>query len=188
MHQVLMHAFEEFIVELEGVDTALSRLHPEGNERFWNVHQVTEHLVLTLRASRVQLEKRLEKGRISARNHRTRVEWLMQLMVLSLGHMPVGVPTTEDAEPATDLPAASGRELSRMLRAELEATDEVLDRCRQRFGMERVGRHFLLGPIRVDQWRRYHVVHLRHHAAQVRRIRTGLLVPVAQAKPVAARA
>jgi hypothetical protein len=33
--------------------------------------------------------------------------------------------------------------------------------------MERVGRHFLLGPLRVDQWRRYHVLHLQQQLTQM---------------------
>jgi hypothetical protein len=37
-----------------------------------------------------------------------------------------------------------------------------------------VGRHFLLGPLRVDQWRRYHVLHLRHHLRQMADVRETL--------------
>jgi hypothetical protein len=46
--------------------------------------------------------------------------------------------------------------------------------------MERVGRHFLLGPLRVDQWRRYHVLHLQHHTRQMMEVRQALSVEVLQ--------
>jgi hypothetical protein len=38
--------------------------------------------------------------------------------------------------------------------------------------MERVAAHPLLGPLRVDQWRRFHVVHGCHHLEQLRSILT----------------
>jgi hypothetical protein len=50
--------------------------------------------------------------------------------------------------------------------------------------MERVGRHFLLGPLRIDQWRRYHAVHLQHHLGQVRRIRQSIVVEVVHQRAV----
>jgi hypothetical protein len=48
--------------------------------------------------------------------------------------------------------------------------DTLLDGCRRKFGMERVTRHPLLGPLRVDQWRRFHVVHGYHHLNQLRSV------------------
>jgi len=36
--------------------------------------------------------------------------------------------------------------------------------------MERVARHPFLGPLRVDQWRRFHVVHGYHHLGQLRSV------------------
>ena len=48
--------------------------------------------------------------------------------------------------------------------------DAVLDRCRRKFGMEPVSHHPWLGSLRVDQWRRFHVVHGLHHVAQLRSV------------------
>ena len=49
--------------------------------------------------------------------------------------------------------------------------------CRRKFGMERVAVHPFLGPLRVDQWRRFHVVHGFHHLTQLRSV-------IAQVAPV----
>ncbi len=185
MHQVLSHAAERFAAELEGIDTALSQVHPEGKLHLWTMQQVVEHLILSLRTTREQLEKRLLKGRIATRTRRTRADWLMQLMVLSLGHMPLGVPAETATVPIDDLPPATGRDLLRLLQAELALTDAVFDNCRQQFGMERVGQHFLLGPLRIDQWRRYHALHLRHHAGQLQRIRHAITVQVVRTPAIA---
>jgi hypothetical protein len=72
------------------------------------------------------------------------------------------------------------RELTERLESAIERLDVALEQSRQRFGMERVGRHFLLGPLRIDQWRRYHVLHLQHHARQMREVRDLLSVEVLQ--------
>ena len=45
-----------------------------------------------------------------------------------------------------------------------------LDACRRKFGMGKVAVHPWLGPLRVDQWRRFHVVHGFHHLAQLRSV------------------
>ncbi len=184
MHQVLSHAAERFAAELEGIDTAMFQVHPEGKPHLWTAQQVVEHLLLSLQATREQLEKRIAKGKIAARTRRSRPDWLMQLMVLSFGHMPVGVPAEQETVPGGNLPPANGHHLARLLAAELEATDKVFDLCRQQFGMERVGQHFLLGPLRIDQWRRYHALHVQHHAAQLHRIRRSLTVQVVRASSV----
>ena len=64
----------------------------------------------------------------------------------------------------------NGRQLGDLLRQEIEAMDTMLDACRRKFGMERVATHPLLGPLRVDQWRRFHVVHGLHHLSQLRSV------------------
>ena len=64
--------------------------------------------------------------------------------------------------------ALDGRQLGELLRQEAEAMDTLLDTCRRKFGMDRVGAHPWLGPLRVDQWRRFHVVHGVHHVTQLR--------------------
>lgn len=184
MHPVLADTCKSFMAELGTVDTASTRVHPSGRPFCWTIQQVVEHLLLSLRTSRRELEERLRKGRVSSQTHRTRAEWLLQLMVLGAGYMPLGVPAPEEISPAASLPMASGRELALELERELEMMDATLDICRKRFGMDRVGRHFLLGPLRIDQWRRYHAMHLRHHLRQVRRARHSIVVEVVHQRAV----
>ena len=64
----------------------------------------------------------------------------------------------------------TGQQLGDLLRQEIEAMDTMFDRCRRKFGMERVAVHPFLGPLRVDQWRRFHVVHGLHHLDQLRQV------------------
>jgi hypothetical protein len=63
-----------------------------------------------------------------------------------------------------------GRQLVDLLRREIEAMDSLFESCRRKFGLERVATHPWLGPLRVDQWRRFHALHGLHHASQLRSV------------------
>jgi Protein of unknown function (DUF1569) len=63
-----------------------------------------------------------------------------------------------------------GAELIHELRTSQEEMDGLLDECQRLFGSGRVASHFRLGPMTADQWRRFHVVHGRHHMKQMKRI------------------
>ncbi len=172
MHAVLKSVFDDLAAELSHFDVVSANVHPHGQRHCWTVRQVVEHLVLSMDATSAEVEKRLTKGRVAHHSMRTRTEWMLQLMMLSAGHMPSGVPAPADQVPAEENSGAGVRDLVSQLELALEQMDGSLDRARQRFGMERVGRHFLLGPLRVDQWRRYHVLHMRQHLKQIVATRT----------------
>lgn len=178
MHPVFQSVFRQVTAELEQFDSTSASVHPWGRPHCWSVHQVVEHLVLSMEHTREALEERLAKGRPGRNLQRSRTEWALQLMILSAGHMPKGVGAPREITPKAEMPPAGVRELTERLENAIESLDATLDHCRQRFGMERVGRHFLLGPLRVDQWRRYHVLHLRHHLKQMADVRETFSVEV----------
>jgi hypothetical protein len=178
MHPVFQSAFREVAAELERFDSMSANVHPWGRPHCWSVRQIVEHLVLTMNDTRKALDERLAKGRPGRNLERSSTEWLLQLMILSAGHMPKGVGAPHETTPKANLPAVGVRELSQQLESAIESLDATLDQVRHHFGMERVGRHFLLGPLRVDQWRRYHMLHLRHHLKQVCDVRETLSVEV----------
>jgi hypothetical protein len=168
MHAVLERVVSQIASEVAGLDTETTQLHPKGLDYKWNAQQVVEHLVLGYRMTSGALQTRLNKGRLSRNQKRTYLQWSLQLMILSFGALPQGVPALEETTPtAGQFTAMSGRQLGDLLRQEIEAMDLVLDSCRRKFGMERVATHPWLGPLRVDQWRRFHVVHGYHHLNQL---------------------
>ena len=185
MHPVFQSAFRDVALELGRFDTTSANVHPWARPHCWSVHQIVEHLVLSMDGTRSMLQERLAKGRPGRNLNRSRAEWALQLMILSLGHMPKGVGATRETTPKDELPAIGVRELTERLETAIEALDATFDECRHRFGMERVGRHFLLGPLRVDQWRRYHVLHLSHHLRQISDVRETLLVEVLHQREMA---
>jgi hypothetical protein len=171
MHAVLERVVDQISSEVRHLDADATQLHPKGLDYKWNAQQVVEHLVLGYRLTTKVLETRLKKGRLSRKQGRTYLQWLLQMMMLSFGAMPQGVPALEETMPKPGrFPAMSGRELTDLLRQEIEAMDTMLDACRRRFGIERVAIHPLLGPLRVDQWRRFHAVHGVHHLSQLQSI------------------
>jgi Protein of unknown function (DUF1569) len=171
MHAVLERVVNQISREVRHLDADVTQLHPKDLAYKWNAQQVIEHLVLGYRMTTEALETRLKKGRLSRKHRRTYLQWSLQMMILSFGAMPHGVPALEETMPKPGgFPAMSGRELTYLLQREIEAMDTVLDACRRRFGIERVGIHPFLGPLRVDQWRRFHAVHGVHHLSQLQSI------------------
>jgi Protein of unknown function (DUF1569) len=185
MHPVLQSAFREVTAEIGRYDATSANVHPWGRPHCWSVHQIVEHLALSMDQTRTMLQERLAKGRPGRNLGRARTEWALQLMILSLGHMPRGVGATHETTPKPNLASLGTRELTDRLEIAIESLDATFDRCRQQFGMERVGRHFLLGPMRIDQWRRYHVLHMRHHVKQMREVHESFSVEVVRSPAMA---
>ncbi len=168
MHAVLERVVCQIADELRGLDAETTQLHPKGLAYRWSAQQVVEHLVLGYRLTSDALEIRLQKGRAPRKQPRSRLQWLLQMMILSFGALPRGVPALDETTPvAGKFAVMDGRQLIECLREELERLDSLLDRCRGKFGMERVAIHPWLGSLRVDQWRRFHAIHGIHHLTQL---------------------
>jgi hypothetical protein len=171
MHAVLERVVSQISSEMRGLDAETTQLHPYGFIYKWSAQQVVEHLVLGYRLTSSALENRLSKGRLSRNHKRTYLQWSLQLMILTFGRLPRGVPALDETMPvAGSFAAMDGQQLVKLLRQEIDAMDAMFDRCRRKFGMERVAVHPFLGPLRVDQWRRFHALHGLHHLQQLREV------------------
>lgn len=171
MHAVLEQVVSQISSEVLRLDAEKTQLHPNGLAYKWSAQQVVEHLVLGYRLTSSALETRLNKGRLSRNRKRTYLQWSLQLMILSFGKLPRGVPALDEMMPvAGSFAAMDGQQLGNLIRQEMDAMDKLFDACRRKFGMERVAVHPFLGPLRVDQWRRFHVVHGLHHLTQLRSV------------------
>jgi hypothetical protein len=50
--------------------------------------------------------------------------------------------------------------------------DDVIQKCESKFGKRTfVANHPILGPFTMQQWRKFHWVHGRHHVKQIERMR-----------------
>jgi hypothetical protein len=131
----------------------------------WSVAGIVEHLCLSYSKSAAGMARRREKGPGAPFRSRTLQQQFQQFVVVTLGYFPPGresptavVPT---GRPYRDLLADLDRVFSE-LDASLTATGGVLGASRA------VLDHPVLGPFSVNQWRRFHLVHTRHHAKQIR--------------------
>jgi hypothetical protein len=185
MHAVLQQVFDFWRAELSGASVEWCQMHPLQDDRLWSAQQLIEHLVLTFRSTSRVLSKRLERGRPTG-DRGSPLQWVLQMTTLSFGHLPRGAPAPSFARPdQLHWNSMSGAELIELLRQEIDQMDGLLDQCRNRFGLQRVATHFVLGPLRPDQWRRFHVVHMRHHLGQLRRLAASVGQPTAhEVQPV----
>jgi hypothetical protein len=57
------------------------------------------------------------------------------------------------------------------LALKIAAMDEIIARCEARFGSAKLLDHPILGPLTGPQWRKFHLIHGRHHVKQIERLR-----------------
>ena len=141
-------------------DRALSQA-PEGK---WNSAQILEHLLLTYKNTNYGLGKCQEKGAPLATSA-TLPHRLGRVVVVSFGYMPKGREAPLRARPQ-GLPPA---EVRSTIFAEIDKMESGFAECERRFGARtKLMDHPILGPLTAKQWRKFHWVHGRHHARQIR--------------------
>jgi len=154
----LQRELEDTVADLTENSTAQT---PSGN---WNPAQILEHLFLTYKNTNRGLAKCLEKGTPLATSA-TLKHRLGTLLVVNLGYMPKGAKAPERAVPR-GMPL---EELRSTILAEIQKMESGFDDCERRFGATtKIMDHPLLGPLTASQWRKFHLVHGRHHAQQIR--------------------
>ena len=161
---------DAFRSRLHGLSSERCQIHPPGGDHAWSTHNVIEHLVLTYRNTIVQVEKYRRRGSASSRKPTLR-EIAQRTVVVAFGHFPRGVPAPEFVFPGKQaIPAMGGSTLAKVFEEELGRMDAELDACERLFRAQKFAAHFRLGPLSAQQWRKFHLVHGRHHLAQADRI------------------
>lgn len=135
----------------------------------WTVAEIVEHLARAFGATVKGLERALAEPHINVRQP-TLKERIAIAIVVEMGHLPSGRKAPEYTRPSG---LAAGEAL-RLFERNLAAMDQALDRCERRVGDRLIAVHPILGPLTVNQWRKFHWVHSRHHLEQVRAIRDSL--------------
>jgi hypothetical protein len=132
----------------------------------WTAAQILEHLSLTYASTGRLLERCLQTGKPSA-TAPTFSKRMAVALVLGLGHLPSG--EAPSFTRPKDIPPDSVLDTARQ---NLAAMDQIIARCEARFGTRlKIADHPILGPLTLPQWRRFHWIHTRHHARQIRRLR-----------------
>jgi hypothetical protein len=130
----------------------------------WNAAEILEHLFLTYKNTNRGLAKCLEQGTPLVTRARLKHR-MAALLVVNLGYVPAGRKAPERATPR-GMPL---EEVQQAIAPELQRMGLSLDDCERRFGAEtKIMNHPFLGPLTAGEWRKFHWVHGRHHARQIR--------------------
>lgn len=152
---------------MDGMSSEQMCWHPHGK---WCAAEILEHLYLTYTGTIKGFEKILSAGKPLATpasmTHRLRT-----LVVVGFGYLPSGRKSPEMAQPK-GLPAENVRN---ELGDKIAALDAIIAQGEARFGSRiQLLDHPILGPLTAAQWRKFHFVHGRLHAKQLRNLRKQL--------------
>ncbi len=136
----------------------------KGADGKWTPAQVLEHLYLTYHNTNKGIAKCLEK-RTPLGTAGTLKNRVQTFVVVNLGCFPPGRKAPEGVVPK-GMPVD---EVRRAILPEIQMMDEGFAECERKFGAgAKILDHPVLGPFSVAQWRKFHWVHGRHHARQMR--------------------
>jgi hypothetical protein len=156
---------------LAGLSDQQTQLRPRLDSRRWHIQQIVGHLLLTYALTLTAMDTQIAKA------HRTQAslsfsQRLWQFVVLRLGWLPRRRKAPAITTPDPHAAPINGAQLSSALASALTALDARITAAEQLFGRRRRSvRHMLLGPLSLNQWRRFHLVHGRHHLRQIAAIR-----------------
>ena len=139
--------------------------HAEGK---WSALQVIDHLNLTYLGTIKNFEKCLATGTRGGGDRRSK-RW-RRITVINLGYFPPCRKSPKSVYPR-DLPPQT---LTEEVFQNLERMDSLIAQSETRFNRhELVATHPILGPLTGAEWRKFHLVHGKHHAKQILRLRNG---------------
>ena len=130
----------------------------------WNSAQIVEHLSISLEGSGRGFDTRRHKPPMQ-RRPRTAVEWAAGFLILGLGWFPPGREAPDGSRPAgqVDRKYAEAHFREGVERFNRIAPELLGSRARDLFV-----KHPRLGDLTLPEWMRFHLVHCRHHAKQIR--------------------
>jgi hypothetical protein len=131
----------------------------------WCGSEVLEHLYRTYTGTIRGFERVVDTRQSLATSQKT--QW-RALLVAGLGYFPEGRKSPETAQPRG---MASAQVVADIFPA-IGRMDEAIARAEATIGRnKKLLDHPILGPLNASQWRKFHLVHARHHAKQLRRLR-----------------
>ncbi|MBV8052559.1 MAG: DinB family protein [Acidobacteriaceae bacterium] len=156
---------------ISGMTTEQLEFHLDGK---WSAAEVLEHLYLTYRGTAKACEHCLQEGKILARRPVLQ-DRIRASVVIGLGYMPEGREAPERSRPR----GMATQEVVKAIGQEIAVMEAALTRCEELFGARaRVLDHPVLGPLTARQWRKFHLVHGRHHVKQIWALRNENAAPL----------
>ena len=133
----------------------------------WCTTEILEHLALAFGSTAKVMQKCLECGQSTASKPKLR-DRVVSGVVTGLRYIPEGRKAPKHVVPK----GIQANEAQRLVFENLKLMDEVMQRCEEQFGTKvRIADHPVLGPMSLTGWRKFHMVHTRHHMKQIARLR-----------------
>jgi hypothetical protein len=149
---------------VEGMSDEQLSWHPPEK---WCAAQVLEHLYLTYTGTIKGFEKAMASGEPLA-TQASMTQRLRRWVVMGFCHLPEGRKAPVNTQPRGLAPEKVRSELW----AKIAEMDAVITQCEARFGTGAyLLDHPILGSLTGKQWRKFHLVHGRHHQKQILRLR-----------------
>jgi DinB superfamily len=170
MNPTLQQLQQELSSSVQGLDAKQTQLRPPAHPDKWSIQQIVEHLLLTYAATEPALKARLSKG-APTRAKPTLSQRAGNLALFRLGYFPRGRKAPPPVTPQPSLPLC-GEDLKQAITESLTSLDKLCAEAANLFGdTAPCASHMILGPLSLDQWRRFQLVHGEHHIKQIAAIR-----------------
>jgi DinB superfamily len=169
MHPILERLERELTPSLRDLDATQTQLRRTAHPDKWSIQQIVDHLILTYALTQRSLETRIAKGRPTHAPVSIK-QCTRQFVLVTLGIFPEGRPAPLAVLPSPAEPL-SGHALIQAVHQNLTNVDRLSNQAESIFGHRRAVTHQILGPLSVPQWRRFHLIHARHHIKQILAIR-----------------
>jgi len=157
---------------LDGIDSATAGMdesqltkHAEGK---WSAAEILEHLAMAFGSTAKVFEKCVAKGKPIGDVPRFK-QRLQALVVTDIGYFPGGRKAPHMVVPTGKI---GGKAALELIHNNLREMDKQLARCYETCGKKGyLANHPVLGPLKIDQWPKFHRVHTLHHMKQIRAMR-----------------
>lgn len=154
---------------VEGMSIEDLSWHPENK---WCASEVLEHLYLTYTGTIKGFERVRGGGKPLGTRASVR-QRCRAVVVIGFNYLPSGRKAPAVTEPK-GLPADKVRN---EFGDKIVAMDAIVAQCEARFGPStRLLDHPILGPLTATQWRKFHLLHGRHHQKQILRLREAMKI------------
>jgi hypothetical protein len=171
MNADLQKLHRELARSLRGLDAAQTQLRPPSQPGKWSIQQIVEHLLLTYSSTETAINVRLTKGN-PTRAEPTVIQRVAQYAVTRFGYFPTGREAPSMVTPQPTEHALSGEDLTQAAAEHLTRLDLLFTEAETLFGpASRCASHAVLGPLQISQWRRFQLIHGKHHIRQILAIR-----------------
>lgn len=161
----------EIASSLLGLDATQTQLRPPSRPGKWTIQQIVEHLLLTYASTETAINARLAK-RTPTRAKPTLTHRILRFAVTRCGYFPTGRESPPMVAPQPSAYPLSGADLIEATAEHLVRLDLLFTEAEALFGPAcQCANHHILGPLNIDQWRKFHLVHGEHHLKQIAAIR-----------------